>query len=100
MTSHEPEALHARDTFPRVSLADPLQENLRHYRSAHNLSQAALADKAGLSRSVYRDIERGKATPRLDSLRRIAEALSISVPNLLAPMRKLSRVRYRPRRKP
>ncbi len=75
--------------------AAPLQANLRRYRTARGLSQKALADRAGLSRIGYRDIEVGKAVPRLGSLERIAAALEVSVPELLAPARQLSRVRFR-----
>ena len=54
-----------------------------------------LAERAGLSRIGYRDIECGKATPRLDSLQRIADALGVAVPELLVPARELSHVRFR-----
>jgi Zn-dependent peptidase ImmA (M78 family)/transcriptional regulator with XRE-family HTH domain len=72
-----------------------LAANLRRYRSALGLSQQALADKAGLSRVGYRDIESGVATPRTDSLTRIAEALGVRTKELLAPVRTLSHVRFR-----
>jgi Zn-dependent peptidase ImmA (M78 family) len=48
-----------------------------------------------MSRVGYRDIETGKAAPRLDSLQRIADALGRGVPDLLAPTRELTRVRFR-----
>lgn len=48
-----------------------------------------------MSRIGYRDIEIGKAIPRVDSLERIAEALEVSVPHLLAPIRELTHVRFR-----
>jgi Zn-dependent peptidase ImmA (M78 family)/transcriptional regulator with XRE-family HTH domain len=78
-----------------VSKADVLPVNLRRYRSAQGLSQQAVAEKAGLSRVGYRDIESGKATPRLDSLQRISEALGVAVPDLLVPVRDLRHVRFR-----
>lgn len=74
---------------------DTLAANLRRYRSALGLSQQALADKAGLSRVGYRDIETGTATPRVDSLNRIADALGVRTKELLAPVRTLSHVRFR-----
>jgi Zn-dependent peptidase ImmA (M78 family)/DNA-binding XRE family transcriptional regulator len=73
----------------------PLPANLRRYRTAKGLSQQALAEKAGLSRVGYRDIEVGKAIPRLDTLQRIATALDVAVPDLLVPARELTRVRFR-----
>ena len=75
--------------------ADTLAANLRRYRSTLGLSQQALADKAGLSRIGYRDIESGAATPRVDSLNRIAHALGVRPKELLAPVRTLSHVRFR-----
>ena len=75
--------------------AHPLPANLRRYRTAKRLSQKALAEKAGLSRIGYRDIETGKAIPRLDSLQRISEALGVVVPDLLVPVRDLTHVRFR-----
>ncbi len=78
-----------------MSTANPLPANLRRYRTAKGLSQQALAEQAGMSRVGYRDIETGKAAPRLDSLQRIAEALGRAVPDLLAPIRELTCVRFR-----
>jgi Zn-dependent peptidase ImmA (M78 family)/DNA-binding XRE family transcriptional regulator len=78
-----------------VTTRDPLPANLRRYRTAKGLSQEALAEQAGLSRIGYRDIESGKATPRLDSLRRVAEALRVPIPDPLAPARQLTHVRFR-----
>lgn len=74
---------------------DPLPANLRRHRTALGLSQQALAERAGLSRIGYRDIENGKSEPRLDTLRRIAEALGVGIPELLAPARELKHVRFR-----
>jgi len=78
-----------------VGKNDVLSVNLRRYRSSKGLSQKALADRAQLSRVGYRDIESGKATPRLDSLQRISDALGVPVPDLLAPVRELTHVRFR-----
>ena len=78
-----------------MSTANPLPANLRRLRTAKGLSQQALAEQAGMSRVGYRDIETGKAAPRLDSLQRIADALGRGVPDLLAPTRELTRVRFR-----
>jgi Zn-dependent peptidase ImmA (M78 family)/DNA-binding XRE family transcriptional regulator len=78
-----------------VTPTDPLPANLRRYRTAKGLSQEALAEQASLSRIGYRDIESGKATPRLDSLRRVADALGVPIADLLAPTRELTHVRFR-----
>jgi transcriptional regulator with XRE-family HTH domain len=78
-----------------VTAAQTLGANLRRYRQAHGLSQAELAERAGLSRVGYRDIELGKSEPRAATLASIAKALGLGVPDLLAPVRTLSRVRFR-----
>lgn len=72
-----------------------LAAGLRRLRTARGLSQQAVAELAGLSRVGYREIETGKVTPRLDSLERIAGALEVTVPQLLAPVRQLTHVRFR-----
>ncbi|MFO7566745.1 MAG: helix-turn-helix domain-containing protein [Enhygromyxa sp.] len=78
-----------------TAAAQTLGANLRRYRQVHGLSQAALAERAGLSRVGYRDIELGKAEPRAATLASIAQALGVRVPDLLAPVRTLSHVRFR-----
>ncbi|MBC8073828.1 MAG: ImmA/IrrE family metallo-endopeptidase [Deltaproteobacteria bacterium] len=72
-----------------------LAANLRRHRNAVGLSQQDLADRAGLSRIGYRDVEAGAATPRIDTLQRIAEALGAKVQDLLVPVRTLTHVRFR-----
>ncbi len=72
-----------------------LSHNLRRIRDAKGLSQAALAERAHLSRVAYGSIESGSATPRVDTLLRIAEALEVKLQDLLAPARSLGAVRFR-----
>jgi transcriptional regulator with XRE-family HTH domain len=51
---------------------------LRRYRAAAALSQAALADRAGLSRRGIADLERGvRNSPYGDTVRRLADALAL-----------------------
>jgi Zn-dependent peptidase ImmA (M78 family)/DNA-binding XRE family transcriptional regulator len=78
-----------------IDAAQVLAANLRRHRSARGLSQQALADKAGLSRVGYRDVEAGNVAPRFDTLQRIAEALGVQVQDLLVPVRQLTHVRFR-----
>ncbi len=72
-----------------------LAANLRRFRTAQGLSQSALAERAGLSRVGYRDLETGKSTPRPDTLQSLAVALGVAIPHLLAPVRELHHVRFR-----
>lgn len=58
-------------------------EKLRELRKAHGLSQEALADEAGLHRTYIGGVERGERNPTLTTLKRIADALDLSLDNLL-----------------
>jgi Zn-dependent peptidase ImmA (M78 family)/transcriptional regulator with XRE-family HTH domain len=78
---------------------EALAENLKRLRNAKGLSQAAMADLIGLSRENYRRIETGSAEPRASTLLNIAEALSVTLNELLAPVRRLQAVRYRATKK-
>jgi transcriptional regulator with XRE-family HTH domain len=64
----------------RKSLADRLEQ----LRKAAGLNQQELADKAGLSMSVVSQIERGKKLdPRVSTIEALADALGVSVDELL-----------------
>jgi transcriptional regulator with XRE-family HTH domain len=51
---------------------------LRELREAAVLTQAELAERAGVSPDAIRDIENGRVQPRPRTLRKIAEALGMS----------------------
>ena len=48
-----------------------------------NFSQAQLAKKAGVLQSTISDIENGKRNPRIDTLQKLANALDVSLNELL-----------------
>src|SRR5262249_12793537 len=52
-------------------------ELLRRHRRAADLSQEALAERAGISRRGVSDIERGLKRPYPDTVSRLADALSL-----------------------
>lgn len=52
--------------------------NIRSERVRKNMSQQALADAAGISRTGLSLIENGVSEPKIDTLKRISGALSIS----------------------
>ena len=54
-------------------------ERLRELREARNISMRALASKSGLSANALSMIERGKASPSVSTLYKLAEALGISI---------------------
>jgi transcriptional regulator with XRE-family HTH domain len=60
-----------------------LGETIRAKRAETDLSQEALAEKAGLSTVFISRIERGIESPSLDSLVKIAKALKIRVQDLV-----------------
>ena len=52
---------------------------LKKHRQAAGLSQLQLAEIAGVGKTVVYDLEKGKETVQLDTLRRILSALNIKV---------------------
>lgn len=74
---------------------DVIAANLKRIRRAKGISQDRVAEAAGLSRSAYRNIESGKAQPRVRNLEAIAAALQIPVRELLEPAVELTNVRFR-----
>jgi transcriptional regulator with XRE-family HTH domain len=59
--------------------------NLRALRRAQDMSQEALADAAGLSRTYVSSVERGERNIAIDNIGRLAEALGTSAMALLDP---------------
>ena len=54
-------------------------ESLRRLREAHNLSMRALAKTSGLSANALSMIERGKTSPSVSTLYKLADALRVPV---------------------
>lgn len=59
------------------NLKDLLVFNIKYYRYTNNLSQEKLAELCSLSPRYITDIERGKHTPTILKIERIAKALNI-----------------------
>jgi transcriptional regulator with XRE-family HTH domain len=59
-------------------------ERLRQVRLARNLTQAQLGEAAGVPASYISDLEQAKASPGIDLVARLAEALDSTVTDLLA----------------
>ncbi len=57
--------------------------NLRSYRMRAELSQESLGERASLHRTEVGLLERGARVPRIDTLVKLASALSISPAELL-----------------
>lgn len=60
-----------------------LGDRLRLAREARGLSLAALGKMCGLSTTYLSEIERGESRPAIQTLRRLSEALQVSLPTLL-----------------
>ncbi|PZF68951.1 Cro/Cl family transcriptional regulator [Curtobacterium sp. MCPF17_047] len=61
-----------------------VSENVRRYRSAANMSQLALAERAGISRRTVIKLESGEANISLLGLDHLAEALGVTFVDLVA----------------
>jgi transcriptional regulator with XRE-family HTH domain len=60
-------------------------ERLRAIRSQRRATLKTIADRAGVSESFLSQVERGKASASIASLRRIAGALGVTVADLFEP---------------
>ena len=62
-------------------MLDPhiLSKVIRQHRKIAGLSQIQLAELAGVGKTVVFDLEKGKETVQLDTLRKILNALNIKV---------------------
>lgn len=56
---------------------------LKQFREAKGLSQAALAEKVGLSREYIARLETGKHDPPLSRVEKLAKALKVPIEKLL-----------------
>lgn len=66
----------------RDSLLAAFGRNVRKRREAKDLTQEALAEKAGLDRSFVSDVERGGRNLSIHSIHRLASALGITISDL------------------
>ncbi|MEM9692808.1 MAG: helix-turn-helix domain-containing protein [Myxococcota bacterium] len=73
-----------------MSLSDVpgyLADNMRQLREARDLTQHQVAKRAGIPRPTWANLESGGANPTLTVLLKVAQALSVSVEELLGPPR-------------
>ncbi|THA31803.1 XRE family transcriptional regulator [Streptomyces sp. A1277] len=77
--------------MPRTTPPDPallerrrrIATRIRDARLHANLSQQDIVTRTGLDRSAYQDIEHGRASPRVDTLLRIADAIGVPAAELV-----------------
>jgi len=77
--------------------AECLAANVARLRRDRQLTQEALAEKAGLSRVALGKIERAVVVPRARTLAGLAQALEVPIGELVTPVPSLARVRFRAR---
>lgn len=72
----------------KTKTASPLGPNIATFRHAKNLTQLALAHLIGYNGpdagAFISRVEAGKQTPRVETIQRIAEALGVTVCDLLS----------------
>jgi transcriptional regulator with XRE-family HTH domain len=67
----------------RTSLRQTFGTNVRRERLARGLSQAELADKAGLHRTHVGSVERAENGVTIDAIEALAEALGVEAAELM-----------------
>jgi transcriptional regulator with XRE-family HTH domain len=74
-----------------------LGHRVKELREALDLSQEQLAERAGLHVTYISGVERGRRSPGLNTLARLARALKITLPVLVADLR--PQLKLKPRRR-
>jgi len=69
-----------------VKIQNEFGRVIRRRREKANLSQEALADKAGLHRNYVGLLERGLRTPSIDVLRKLAVGLNTTMASLIGEL--------------
>jgi len=64
-------------------MSEQFNERLRRAREAKKLSQLDLANKTGLQPAAISHFETGQRSPSFENLRKLADALSLSIDYLL-----------------
>jgi Zn-dependent peptidase ImmA (M78 family)/DNA-binding XRE family transcriptional regulator len=72
-----------------------IAHNLKQIRAVKGMTQAAVAERAGISLPTYTNVERGKTTPLVSTLQKIASALEVKTRELVLQVRPLKAVRFR-----
>src|SRR5436190_7616913 len=70
---------------PEVSTEVDVGERLRELRRSRRCTLKTVAERSGLSESFLSQVERGRSSASIGSLRRIAQALGVSIADLFEP---------------
>jgi transcriptional regulator with XRE-family HTH domain len=74
-----------------AEVADNLARNIKQLREARGLTQQQMARSSGVPRPTWANLESGTANPTLAVLIKVAQALQVSVEELIAPPRASAR---------
>ncbi len=72
-------------SIQREAVSVTVGERLRELREARGISMRSLATRSGLSANALSMIERGKASPSVSTLYKLAEALGVPITDFFAP---------------
>lgn len=79
--------MHLSGIFPRMGKPDDILkrfgDRVRELRKSEGYSQESFADECGLDRTYMGGIERGERNVALRNIEKIAEALGISIAELM-----------------
>ena len=67
------------ESFQREAMSVDVATSLREFREARGISMRTLATKSGLSANALSMIERGKTSPSVSTLYKLADALGVSI---------------------
>jgi len=76
-----------------------IAKNAKRLRLGNEMTQAEVARRSRISVPTYSKIESGTASPRMDTLYKVASVLGVSVHELFAEVRELKAVRFRAQKK-
>ena len=80
-------------------LRPALGARIKELRRELGISQEELASRAGLHWTYLSDLERGRQTPTLDVVNRLARALGVTLAKFFSPFDEPYRVRFRKARR-
>jgi transcriptional regulator with XRE-family HTH domain len=80
-------------------LRPALGARLKDLRTRAGISQEELASRAGMHWTYLSDLERGRQTPTLDMVNRLARAFGVTLAELFSPLNQPYRLRFRKARR-
>jgi transcriptional regulator with XRE-family HTH domain len=80
---HLPRVRSGKVKLPQLSVEEAFGQILRSIRNERGLSQEQLSFKSGHHRTYISLLERGKKSPSLDTIFRIAQALAVRPSDLM-----------------